>query len=378
MRGIGLDSIDARIITHLQEDGRRPYTTIARDLGISEASVRQRVSRLLKRKVIQIVAASSPLDLGLLSAQIDIRVAGDRLQQAAAGDRRAARGRLRRHLRRALRPHRRRRLPRPRGPVRPPREPHPPHPRHPRGRGAAHAQGPQGQLPVVAGHRRPRDQEADPWHAVRRPPRDDPAPGPGERTSVQARRGDHARRVAHRGLAAEPLRLALPRRLVPRGRRRQPLHRLARGLGLGAARRQPPRARRGRAHGAQGVRHRVPVVADGLAPVRARREAHRDRPQAAQQGRLRHHRQRGRRERGAHHARGRRPRPPLRHHLPGQLPRRQLRHRRHGPAQRPLQPRHRAVHERLDQRPLPHVLPLPVSTSTTRPATSPASATSRR
>jgi Lrp/AsnC family transcriptional regulator for asnA, asnC and gidA len=83
MRGNGLDSIDARIITHLQEDGRRPYTTIAKDLGISEASVRQRVSRLLKRKVIQIVAASSPLDLGLLSAQIDIRVAGDKLQQAA-------------------------------------------------------------------------------------------------------------------------------------------------------------------------------------------------------------------------------------------------------------------------------------------------------
>jgi Lrp/AsnC family transcriptional regulator for asnA, asnC and gidA len=83
MRGNGLDAIDARIITHLQEDGRRPYTTIARDLGISEASVRQRVSRLLKRKVIQIVAASSPLDLGLLAAQIDIRVAGDKLQQAA-------------------------------------------------------------------------------------------------------------------------------------------------------------------------------------------------------------------------------------------------------------------------------------------------------
>lgn len=83
MRGIGLDSIDAKIITHLQQDGRRPYTRIAKDLGISEASVRQRVSRLIKRKVIQIVAASSPLDLGLLSAQIDIRVAGDRLRQAA-------------------------------------------------------------------------------------------------------------------------------------------------------------------------------------------------------------------------------------------------------------------------------------------------------
>jgi Lrp/AsnC family transcriptional regulator for asnA, asnC and gidA len=83
MRGIGLDDIDAQIITHLQEDGRRPYTTIARDLHISEASVRQRVARLIKRKVIQIVAASSPLDLGLLSAQIHIRVAGDMLQQAA-------------------------------------------------------------------------------------------------------------------------------------------------------------------------------------------------------------------------------------------------------------------------------------------------------
>ncbi|HOT24308.1 MAG TPA: Lrp/AsnC family transcriptional regulator [Thermoleophilia bacterium] len=83
MRGRGLDSIDARIITHLQEDGRRPYTAIAKDVGISEASVRQRVSRLLRRNVIQIVAASSPLDLGLLSAQIHIRVAGDKLRQTA-------------------------------------------------------------------------------------------------------------------------------------------------------------------------------------------------------------------------------------------------------------------------------------------------------
>jgi Lrp/AsnC family transcriptional regulator, regulator for asnA, asnC and gidA len=84
MRGIGLDAIDAQIITHLQEDGRRPYTTIARDLGISEASVRQRVARLIRRKVIQIVAASSPLDLGLLAAKVDLRVSGDTLQQAAA------------------------------------------------------------------------------------------------------------------------------------------------------------------------------------------------------------------------------------------------------------------------------------------------------
>ena len=43
--------------------------------------------------------------------------------------------------------------------------------------------------------------------------------------------------------------------------------------------------------GAQGVRHRVPLVAHHLAPVPARREAGGDRAQAAHQGRLRHHRQ---------------------------------------------------------------------------------------
>ena len=65
-----LDDTDRRIIMHLQEDGRRPYTTIAADLGLSEASIRQRVARLVQRKVIQIVAASNPLDLGLQKAEL--------------------------------------------------------------------------------------------------------------------------------------------------------------------------------------------------------------------------------------------------------------------------------------------------------------------
>ncbi len=83
MRGQTLDRIDIAIITHLQQDGRMPYTTIAKDIGISEASVRQRVARLISRKVIQIVAVSSPLDLGLLWSQIHLRVAGDRLDDVA-------------------------------------------------------------------------------------------------------------------------------------------------------------------------------------------------------------------------------------------------------------------------------------------------------
>jgi Lrp/AsnC family transcriptional regulator for asnA, asnC and gidA len=83
MRKQALDKTDIAIIGHLQVDGRRAYTTIAKDLGISEASVRQRVARLLRTKVIQIVAVSSPLDLGLLWAQVHLRVEGRRLEAVA-------------------------------------------------------------------------------------------------------------------------------------------------------------------------------------------------------------------------------------------------------------------------------------------------------
>ena len=83
MRKQSLDKTDIAIIGHLQQDGRRAFTTIAKDLGISEASVRQRVSRLLRTNIIQIVAVSSPLDLGLIWGQVQLRVAGDRLEAVA-------------------------------------------------------------------------------------------------------------------------------------------------------------------------------------------------------------------------------------------------------------------------------------------------------
>jgi Lrp/AsnC family transcriptional regulator, regulator for asnA, asnC and gidA len=83
MRKQVLDRIDIGIITHLQQDGRRPFTAIAKQLGISEASVRQRVARLLRAGIIQIVAVSSPLDLGLIWAQLNLRVAGHRIEAVA-------------------------------------------------------------------------------------------------------------------------------------------------------------------------------------------------------------------------------------------------------------------------------------------------------
>src|SRR5450759_4038277 len=86
MRKQSLDKTDIAIIGHLQVDGRRAYTTIAKDLGISEASVRQRVARLLRTNVIQIVAVSSPLDLGLIWAQMYLRPDQPQVERAAHGD----------------------------------------------------------------------------------------------------------------------------------------------------------------------------------------------------------------------------------------------------------------------------------------------------
>lgn len=79
-----IDEIDQRIIEALQQDGRRPFTKIAADLGISEASVRQRVANLINNQVMQIVAVTNPIKLGFsLASMIGIRVSGERLLEVA-------------------------------------------------------------------------------------------------------------------------------------------------------------------------------------------------------------------------------------------------------------------------------------------------------
>src|SRR5437016_12945934 len=79
-----IDEIDQRIIEALKIDGRRPFTKLAAELGISEASVRQRVSNLINTRVMQIVAITNPVKLGFSHASmIGIRVSGDRLFEVA-------------------------------------------------------------------------------------------------------------------------------------------------------------------------------------------------------------------------------------------------------------------------------------------------------
>ncbi len=59
-----LDSIDTGMISLLQKNGRLTNTEIARELNVSEATVRIRLKRLLDEEYIQIVAVSNPFMLG--------------------------------------------------------------------------------------------------------------------------------------------------------------------------------------------------------------------------------------------------------------------------------------------------------------------------
>lgn len=75
---IALDDVNRAIVRLLQDDGRRSYADIAKQVGRSEASVRQRVARLLRAGVIQIVAVTDQLQMGYArAAMITVTVDGD-------------------------------------------------------------------------------------------------------------------------------------------------------------------------------------------------------------------------------------------------------------------------------------------------------------
>ena len=81
----GVDDLDKRIIEHLQEDGRRPFTRIADELGVSEAAVRARTNRLVERGILQIVGVTDPLRVGFHQmAMIGVRCEASKLMDVAA------------------------------------------------------------------------------------------------------------------------------------------------------------------------------------------------------------------------------------------------------------------------------------------------------
>jgi Lrp/AsnC family transcriptional regulator for asnA, asnC and gidA len=59
-----MDDLDLTILGSLQTNGRRPFTDIAQELGVSEGTVRNRVTKLLEDKVLHIVGLVDPNSLG--------------------------------------------------------------------------------------------------------------------------------------------------------------------------------------------------------------------------------------------------------------------------------------------------------------------------
>ena len=78
LRPLVIDETNKRIIELLQQDGRKPFVSIAAEVGLSEGAVRQRVQRLTETGVMQIVAVTDPLVVGFTrQAMIGIKTQGD-------------------------------------------------------------------------------------------------------------------------------------------------------------------------------------------------------------------------------------------------------------------------------------------------------------
>ena len=67
LKKVHMDQIDRKIVSMLGHDGRLSNAQMARELEVSEGTIRRRVKNLLDSKTISIVAASDPKKLGFFS-----------------------------------------------------------------------------------------------------------------------------------------------------------------------------------------------------------------------------------------------------------------------------------------------------------------------
>ena len=66
-----MDELDRKIIALLQMDGRASNAKIAREVGVSEGTVRRRLRKLLEDDVVRVVAVPNLEKLGLFYHCID-------------------------------------------------------------------------------------------------------------------------------------------------------------------------------------------------------------------------------------------------------------------------------------------------------------------
>lgn len=79
-----MDELDRKIIQILQENGRASNARIARDVGVSEGTVRRRLQALLQEGIIKVVALPDPEVLGYnTEALVGIQVDPDKIDEVA-------------------------------------------------------------------------------------------------------------------------------------------------------------------------------------------------------------------------------------------------------------------------------------------------------
>lgn len=65
-----MDGLDRLILETLQEDGRTPFTQIARQAGVSETTIRSRYRNLVEAGIVRTVGIVDPYTLGFESPAI--------------------------------------------------------------------------------------------------------------------------------------------------------------------------------------------------------------------------------------------------------------------------------------------------------------------
>ncbi|MEA2126100.1 MAG: Lrp/AsnC family transcriptional regulator, regulator for asnA, asnC and gidA [Solirubrobacteraceae bacterium] len=74
---VALDGLDHRLIAALRQNGRAPFRRLAGQLGVSEATLRNRYARLVEGNVLAVTAVTNPMALGYdATAMLGVSVSG--------------------------------------------------------------------------------------------------------------------------------------------------------------------------------------------------------------------------------------------------------------------------------------------------------------
>lgn len=80
-----IDAVDEKIITLLRRNGRSTNVFLARQIGVTESTIRKRIDRLLKEGVIKVTAAVDPRKLGYrIEVIVSVNVELEHIEQVAS------------------------------------------------------------------------------------------------------------------------------------------------------------------------------------------------------------------------------------------------------------------------------------------------------